>query len=83
MNEFLEIKNYFSNFTLETIIDVIISIGIIIFSFIISSGVAYLITKIIKKQKKVKNIKKEGLYITLKIRNIHSNIIFAQTTINK
>lgn len=58
MNEFNKIVTYFEGFTLETIIDIIIAIGIIVVFKIFSTGIANVVTKILRK-KNEKNRKKK------------------------
>ena len=55
MNEFNKIVSYFSNFTVETVIDIIIAIGITVFFRIFSTGIANVTTKLLRKK-----IKKAG-----------------------
>lgn len=66
MNEFNKIVTYFEGFTLETIIDIIIAIGIIVVFKIFSTGIANVITKILKKKIKKAERKKTAIYGTSK-----------------
>lgn len=66
MNEFNKIVTYFEGFTLETIIDIIIAIGIIVVFKIFSTGIANVVTKILKKKIKKVERKKTAIYITSK-----------------
>ena len=66
MNEFNKIVTYFEGFTLETIIDVIIAIGIIVVFKIFSTGIANVVTKILRKKMKKTERKKSAMYNTTK-----------------
>ena len=55
MNEFNKIVSYFSNFTVETVIDIIIAIGITVFFRIFSTGIANVTTKLLRKKIKKYN----------------------------
>ena len=66
MNEFNKIVTYFEGFTLETIIDIIIAIGIIVVFKIFSTGIANVVTKILRKKMKKTERKKSAMYNTTK-----------------
>mgnify|MGYP004561068693 FL=1 len=64
MNEFNKIVSYFSNFTVETVIDIIIAIGITVFFRIFSTGIANVTTKLLRKKIKKADRRKSALYNT-------------------
>ena len=66
MNELNKIITYFEGFTLETIIDIIIAIGIIVIFKIFSTGIANIVTKILRKKMKKTERKKSAMYNTTK-----------------
>lgn len=66
MKNFNIILDYFQNYTTERIIEVIIAIGIAIIFILLSSGISYTITKILRKKLKKSEIKKSSLYIIIK-----------------
>lgn len=66
MNELNKIVNYFQKFTLGTIIDIIIAIGIIVVFKIFSTGIANIVTKILRKEIKRVDRKKSVIYRTTK-----------------
>ena len=66
MNEFNKIVTYFEGITLETIIDVIIAIGIIVVFKIFSTGISNVVPKILRKKMKKTERKKSAMYNTTK-----------------
>ena len=85
MNNINWLKSYISNFTTQTIIELIIAIGIIIIFNICSSGTAYIITKILKRKPKKGETKNNKLYLSLKrfikIIGIYIGIMFVKDTL--
>lgn len=85
MNNINWLKNYISNFTTQTIIELIIAVGIIIIFNICSSGTAYIITKILKRKPKKGETKNNKLYLSLKrfikIIGIYLGLMFVKDTL--
>lgn len=85
MNNINWLKQYFSNFTITTIIEIIIAIGIVIIFNICSSGISHIITKILKNKMKRNEVKKSKLYLILKkfikIIGVYIAIMFLKDTL--
>lgn len=85
MNNINWLKNYISNFTTQTIIELIIAVGIIVIFNICSSGTAYIITKILKRKPKKGETKNNKLYLSLKrfikIIGIYIGLMFVKDTL--
>ena len=64
MNELNKVLNYFNEFTLETAIDIIIAVGIIVLFKIFSTGIANIVTKVLKKKIKKSERRKSAIYVT-------------------
>ncbi len=68
MDKIMEVINYFKTIELKQVIDILIAIAIVIFFYIFSSGLAYVVIRIFKRRKTDKNIiKKMPFYKPLKI----------------
>lgn len=85
MNNINWLKDYISNFTTQTIIELILAVGIIILFNICSPSIAYIITKILKRKPKKGETKNHKLYINLKrlikIIGIYIAIMFVKDTL--
>ena len=68
MDKLIDVINYFKTIDLKQVIDILIAIAIIIFFYIFSSGLSYILIRIFKRNKTDKErIKKMPFYKPLKI----------------
>ena len=68
MDKLTDVINYFKTIDLKQVIDILIAIAIIIFFYIFSSGLSYILIRIFKRNKTDKErIKKMPFYKPLKI----------------
>ena len=68
MDKLMDVINYFKTIDLKQVIDILIAIAIIIFFYIFSSGLSYILIRIFKRKKTDKErIKKMPFYKSLKI----------------
>jgi len=68
MDKLMDLVNYFKTIDLKQVIDILITIAIIIFFYIFSSGLSYILIRIFKRKKTDKErIKKMPFYKPLKI----------------
>ena len=68
MDKLMDLVNYFKTIDLKQVIDILIAIAIIIFFYIFSSGLSYILIRIFKRKKTDKErIKKMPFYKPLKI----------------
>ena len=78
MDKLTDVINYFKTIDLKQIIDILIAIAVIIFFYIFSSSMSYLLIRIFKRKKTDKErIKKMPFYKPLKIFFIASGIFIA------
>ena len=68
MDKLTDIMNFFKGIELKQVIDLLIAIAVIIFFYIFSSGLSYILIRIFKRKKTDKDrIKKMPFYAPLKI----------------
>lgn len=68
MDKLMDVINYFKTIDLKQVIDILIAIAVIIFFYIFSSGLSYILIRIFKRKKTDKErIKKMPFYKPLKI----------------
>lgn len=78
MDKLMDLVNYFKTIDLKQVIDILIAIAIIIFFYIFSSGLSYILIRIFKRKKTDKErIKKMPFYKPLKIFFIFLGIFIA------